>query len=348
MTAANLVQSRCDMYVPPIATVFGPGIARDLTGADAPPNAQHLPCEIIVQGPGNLVMNDLNGTTSTIAYPAGSFRLPIAPAELTAACTCTVIAFWEVRVNAKRAFFPSQLSSVSGWLRLAVSQQSGGKWTPSIIDVANSGSPMVQTVAVRQTSVGASLNGLPTMVFSGTNVHLWPQSPAHSATTKVGIWLWYKPATVAGIQRLYTVAAGVSGSATNRLQLYATGDKLQCECYISGVDGRFGTTPAATLVAGAQHPIYLQYDSSRGGDPNLQIWVNGVSQTLVFGNLGAGGALAALPAASGNALVGGGTDSDTPANPIVVGGVIGPNIFALNNNLTASEELALRNFEAPT
>lgn len=254
-----------------------------------------------------------------------------------------------VRSQVSRGKFnPLQNGKVSGWLRLAASDQSGGEWTPSIVDVRNAGSPMVQTGAVRRAAVGASANGLPTMVFDGTDVHLWPQSPAHSATTKVGLWLRFKPASVAGLQRLYSVAAGVVGSGTNRIQFYSSGAVLICECYISGADGRSFASPAATLTAAAWHAIYMQYDSSRGGDANLQIWVNGVSLALTPSNIGAGGTLTTLPAATGSALFGGGSDSDTPVQAIANGGEIGPNSFALSDNLTVAEEANLRGFEVPT
>lgn len=238
-------------------------------------------------------------------------------------------------------------SKVSGWIRLAASSQSGGEWTPSIVDVLNGGSPIVQTDVDRRAAVGASANSLPTMVFDGTDVHLWPQSPAHSSTAKVGIWLWYRPATVSGIQRLYGVANGVAGSGSNRLQFYANGSTLSCEAYITGADGRSATTPSLTLTAGVWHALYVQYDSSRGGDDNLRIYVNGVLPSLVYANVGAGGTLAALPAATGNALVGAGTDSDTPVQAIANGGMLGPNAYAMVDNLTASEQTAFLNFERP-
>ena len=41
-------------------------------------------------------------------------------------------------------FNPIQTGKAAGWLRLAVSSQSGGEWTPSIVDVLNAGNPMVQ------------------------------------------------------------------------------------------------------------------------------------------------------------------------------------------------------------
>lgn len=249
--------------------------------------------------------------------------------------------------DSQAPFSPSGITALSGWLSLAQSSQAGDEWTPSIVDLLNAGSPMVQTGTVRRAAVGASANGFPTMVFDGTDVHLWPLDPAHSSTTKVGIWLWFKPATVAGVQRLYGVLAGVAGSTTNRLQLYTLSAALNCEAYASGSAGRFGTTPNV-LVAGAWHAIYLQYDSSRGGDANLAIFVNGVSQSLTYGNVGAGQALATLPAASGSAPVGGGTDTDTTANPIANGGQIGPNMFAFNDNLSAAEIALFLAYQVPT
>jgi hypothetical protein len=243
-------------------------------------------------------------------------------------------------------FNPRQLSKVSGWLRLAASTAVSSEW-PTVVDVLNAGSPMTSS-GVRIAAVGASANGFPTAVFDGTDVHLWPQSPAHSATTKVGIWLWYKPATVAGFQMLYNVQNGVAGSSTRRLALGANGAVVRFTGYVDNFNGRHGSTPAATLTAGAYSAIYAQYDSSRGGDANIAIYLNGVAQSLTYSNDGAGGTLGALPAASGSATIGGATDSDTPATPIANNGVIGPNIFAFNDNLTAAEITQLLNFERPT
>jgi hypothetical protein len=240
-----------------------------------------------------------------------------------------------------------QFGKVSGWLRLAQSGQSGGEWTPSIVDILNAGSPVTQTGTDRRAAVGSSANGLPTMVFDGTDMHIWPQSPSQSSTTKVGIWFWYKPATVTGLQWLIGNALAV-GSTHERFEFYANGDAVSCGCYITDTNGRTGTTPAASLVAGAWHAIYRQYDSSRGGDANLAIFINGVSQGLTYTNIGAGGTLTTLQAANGGAMIGGASDTDTPSFPIANGGQIGPNIFAFNDNLTVAEELIVRSFEAPT
>jgi hypothetical protein len=238
-------------------------------------------------------------------------------------------------------------SKMSGWLRLAASSQSGGEWTPSIVDVLNPGSPMVQTDVDRRAAVGVSVNGLPTMVFDGTDVHLWPQIPATASTTKVGFWLWYRRAAVGDNPKLYIVAAGVAGSSFNRLQVQCVGNRLRCEVYVSAANGRSGTT-APVFTAGQWHAIYVQYDSSRGGDANLAIFVGGVNQTLTYLNVGAGAAMTVLQAATGAALIGGGADTDTPDSAIANGDALGPNAFAFNDNLTAAEIAAFLQFEVPT
>jgi hypothetical protein len=208
---------------------------------------------------------------------------------------------------------------------------------------------MVQTGAARRAAVGTSANGLPTMVFDGTDVHLWPQSPAHSSTTKVGIWLWYKPATVSGTQLLYAVQAGVAGAANSRLAFYQTNDKLNIDVWKTSGSGRQFIT-ASFLVAAAWHALYLQYDSSRGGDANVALYVGGVTKSLTPSGFGGAGAadLGELQAATGSATVGAANDSDTPPSAITNGGMLGPNILALNDNLTAAQIADTLLYEAPT
>jgi hypothetical protein len=103
MAAANPIQSRCDLHAPCVMKTFATATAADLTGADAPRNAQHLPCSVIVQGAGNFVFKDINGVTNTIVISAGApLWLPIAPAELLVGNTiASTTVCWQVRVNAK-------------------------------------------------------------------------------------------------------------------------------------------------------------------------------------------------------------------------------------------------------
>lgn len=244
-------------------------------------------------------------------------------------------------------FSPTQVSALKAWQRLAASAQSAGEWT-SIVDVLNPGSPMANADPDRLPAVGASANGFQTMVFDGTDVLLWPQSPGHSFTTKLGIMRWFKPASLVGLQRLYSVAAGVAGSGSNRIQFYTNGSSLMCEAYINNVDGRSFQTASGVLTAGSWSNIYMQYDSSRGGDANMAIFVGGVSLPLTPVNIGAGGTLTVLQAATGSAVIGAGTDSDTPVQAIANGGELGPNGFAWDDNLTARQLANFVAFEAPT
>lgn len=256
-------------------------------------------------------------------------------------------AIWEMVAGSGAPFVPVDSGKVSGWLRLAASTAVSSEW-PTVVDVLNAGSPMTSS-GVRIAAVGSSANGLPTMVFDGTDVHLWPLSPAHSSTTKVGIWFDFKPASVAGFQLLYDVEAGVSqgGATASRLRLFTNGTGLVAQAYLTNANGR-SFSVASALTNNTWHRIYLQYDSSRGGDANLALFVGGVSLSLTASNIGAGGTLGALQVSAGAALIGGDSDIDAGSNPIANGGQIGPNIFAFNDNLTAGEIANMLLFEAPT
>jgi len=249
-----------------------------------------------------------------------------------------------MRVRRMGGFYPTQNSAVSGWLRLAASSQSGGEWTPSIVDVLNPGNPVTQTDVDRRAAVGAAANGLPTMVFDGTDVHVWPLSATiNNMTTKLGFWFWFNPSTVSGVQAIL----GAGSLSTGKLLFYAVNAQVWCDCYISAGNGQTAKT-GNILSAGTWISLYAQYDSSRGGNPNIAIYANGVSQSLSFTAIGAGGTLTTLPQPTGSFLLGGNTDSDTPSIPIANGGQIGPNIFAFNDNLTAAQIAQLLAFEVPT
>lgn len=250
---------------------------------------------------------------------------------------------WEMAAGSPQ-FLPTNLGKVSAWLRLAASSQASSEWTPSIVDVLNA-NPVTQTDTDRRAAVGVTANGYPTMVFDGTDVHVWPLSAAvQNMTTKLGFWIWFKPASIASVQHL--VFIGAPAASAQKFDIYANNAQVFVEVYASGTIGRFGRT-GNVLVAGTWSAVYIQYDSSRGGDANLAIFHNGASQSLTYGNLGAGAAMTTLPAPTGDALVGGATNSDTPTQPIANGGEIGPNLFTLNDNLTAAEIAAVLGFEAP-
>src|SRR5262245_38220476 len=99
------------------------------------------------------------------------------------------------------AFSPLQSGKVSGWLRLAASTAVAGEYQ-TVVDVLNAAAPMAQTDSDRYPAAATSTNALPVATFDATDVMLWPESPSRTSTTKAGLWLWYKPATVAGFQTI--------------------------------------------------------------------------------------------------------------------------------------------------
>jgi hypothetical protein len=263
-------------------------------------------------------------------------------------------AIWEMNAGAAGAdaFSPLQVSAVSGWLRLAASTAVSGEW-PTVVDTLNAGSPMVQTAAVRKAAVGTSVNGLPTMVFDGTDVHLWPQNPSQISTTKIGIWAWFKPASLVSTQYLYCVIGTVAGAPFHRFRFGSQGSAFVADFWqIDGSNARTFVTASGFFTVGSWTAAYLQYDSSRGGDPNVAVYKNGVltstSNSDIGGTIGPTGMGVLLGANSGNATVGAFGDSDAPSGAILNGGEIGPNVFAFNNNLTTPQIAAFMTFEAPT
>jgi len=253
------------------------------------------------------------------------------------------------RQRRRRRFVPTQDSALKGWLRLAASDKSGGEWTPSIVDVLNPGNPVTQVDTDRRCAVGSSANGLPTMVFDGTDVHVWPFSPTiNNMTTKLGFWFWWKPVNVAGSARILYLAIG-TGAATgfHKLDISTNGDDLLVDVYITNVNGRRATY-ANVLTAGAWQGLYIQYDSSRGGDANLNTYRDKVLLTPAWSSFGAGGTLGLLQSPGGNMLLGAVSNTDTPAAAQEEGSEFGPNMFVFGDNLTAQQIANYYDFERPT
>lgn len=254
----------------------------------------------------------------------------------------------DAALSGSRLFDPRDTSKLSSWVRLENSSQSAGEWN-SFLDVL-AASTLPQTDADRKAAVGTSANGLPTAVFDGSDMYLWPLNGSiNNMTTKLGFWFWFKPAAVASIQRLLNCTIAAGGAATfEKFSLYTVNQTLQIEIYVTNATGRVATTASNVLTAATWHSIYMQYDSSRGGDPNLALYVNGSAVTMNYANIGAGATLSVLQAPTGNIVVGAFNNSDTPTQPIETNGELGPNMFAFNDNLQPGEIAALQLFEAPT
>lgn len=86
---------------PCLFKTFAGGSLRVLESTDAPPNAQHLPCAIlvvVVTAASNLVMKDSDGVSNTQLLPVGVYGpWRCAPSTLEAATSAnvTVTAFWQ-------------------------------------------------------------------------------------------------------------------------------------------------------------------------------------------------------------------------------------------------------------
>jgi len=213
---------------------------------------------------------------------------------------------------------------------------------------------MVQTVVGRRSAVGASANGRPTMVFNGSNVHLWPASPALISLTKFGVWFWVKfsAAAVTSGGALLSHIAGLGGATLSRFSIGANNGSgttnTQSAAYITNTTGRSFGSPYSGITSAVWYAFYLQYDSSRGGDPNVALFTGGLN--LGWGpptiNIGAGGTLTTLQASNGSILVGGQSDADAPASALGNGAEMIPPV-TFNDNLTAAEIASMLTWRAP-
>jgi hypothetical protein len=246
----------------------------------------------------------------------------------------------------RRAIDPvlaSAFAKRAGMLDLLASTPVAGEW-PLVVDVLNPGSPMAQPSANRKAAVGVSTSGLPTMIFDGTDVYLWPASPAAVSTGQFGLWFWskYSAAAIISGGTLFWHQAGVGGATLSRfgigLSNGSSATNLAINCYATNANGRGYGTPFNGVTHSTWYANYLQYDASRGGDACHAYYLNGASQSFAaVYNIGAGATLGTLQAANGSILLGGITDSDTPTSPLGNGSEIGSVVMTFNQNLTAAE-----------
>jgi hypothetical protein len=252
-----------------------------------------------------------------------------------------------LRANASAAFNPARLSKISAWLRLQASTQSGGEWT-NWADVLNS-NPVAYNSA-RRPAVAAAANALPIATFNPASpvVGAWPLTAANNQTAKTGVALWMKPAVVTGgaNQVIYMIAPGTGGANLQKFQVVQNNRTLVPWVAVTAgtANGRQLTT-GNVLTVSTWAWVRLEYDSSRGGDANLKVYVNGADAGGAYSDIGAGGTLGTLATVTGNALMGNFNDGSAVAP---WSGDFGPNLFVLSDNLTAAEETALMNFERPT
>lgn len=249
------------------------------------------------------------------------------------------------------AFSPAQISAVAAWLRLAASTQSGGEWT-SVTDVLNPSNPATQTDVDRRYAVGTSANNLPTAVADGSDMLLWPLASNNNQQTKFGFACWVQFAAVAAAdQILYAVFNAAGGANKRKIQTGIATSQIRTSVWADEISstGRNINSAASTVPAATWKFFRLQYDSSVGGDGCVAHYLDEVLIAQSGNtNIGAGGTLGVMATATGNAVIGSQDDQDAPTRALVNNSIIGPNVYILNDNLTAAQGLALMNFERPT
>ena len=139
------------------------------------------------------------------------------------------------------------------------------------------------------------------------------------------------------------------GASAHRIELNQDTNAargLHTDVYINNTTARRGATQTATTAATWTF-VTLEYDGSKATDAlKCIITIGGTAQTLTFSDsAGAPGAMpATLVQPTGSIFIG--SRDSVPNQPFV--GSIGPNIYILNRQLTASERSQLMNFEEPT
>jgi len=238
-------------------------------------------------------------------------------------------------------FDPTQLTKVCGWLRNFTSSGDVVAWANAL----NPGNPAMQTVPARRPS-GSVANGYPISVFATNDVLVWALGAENNSNTKFGLALWMRQ-PISAAEALFEIHVGTNGADVRKFTFYAqTSRRLYAEAFISGSNGRRGTTASDALpVAGTWVWVRVFYDSSGATeDDRLKIYINGGLQALTFSDLSAGGTTGVLPTAAGNALIGNHNDGTASGD---YNGEFGRNFYVLQEDLTAQEDADLRDFEAP-
>jgi hypothetical protein len=232
-------------------------------------------------------------------------------------------------------FNPAGLSKVSAWLRNAATSGAVSTWE-SMLDANDASGPSGKE------PVGGA-GGL--LTFATNDVMSWPLTAANNQTTKTGFACWIKqPSNI--LETIIRIGTGTLGANVQKLAFFInTSRRLRFDAYISGADGRSFATPINVIpAAGTAFWVRFAYDSAGATEADrVKIYINGVSAGVLTGsNLGAGGTIGTLPTATGNALIG---NSNNGVAAQAFNGEMGPNFYCLSDDLTASEELNLMNFE---
>jgi hypothetical protein len=227
-------------------------------------------------------------------------------------------------------FIPQQLSAVSGLLSLAASPQSGGEWT-SWVDIISGNNGAIN--AARRPAVAAAANGLPLAAFLTNDAVAWPIAASNFNRDTWGIFLDAKPTAVASTQILWCISNGNTNGADHKaiVTFFSLTDWI-IDVYATDANGRRFIVPLGA-AAGVSRRYGIEYDSGAGGDANVYPTINGVVQSTVKSNLGAGATLGQLQVCTGNLLIG--NFNDGAASSALTGST-GPNVVSLTSKLAGA------------
>jgi hypothetical protein len=254
------------------------------------------------------------------------------------------------------SFTPYSLSAANfgplgAWFRVAdaISDVNGVSAIPDALNASSA----VQSVNARKPSLGVSSNGLPVLNFAAGNVLTLPIAAFNNNQAAYGVGFWLKATSVA-LQTVFSVRLASGGANHDQIRFgFESAGSLFTTAYVSDGNGRKGVTNGSGYSAGVWRFITLEYYGAAGSESqrlSLYLDANPTRATLTFASEGAGGTLGALPAATGNILIG--SEIDGSLNPFV--GQIGPHIYiftaraAGTSNGLLFSRAGLMAHEAPT
>lgn len=215
-------------------------------------------------------------------------------------------------------------SGASGWLRNDAVAGDVTSWTEVL--TANHA-----TANVARAPTATAASGL---TFTTNDCMAWTLNATTFNTSYLGFYLWVKPDDVATNKTLVSISIGTGGAFARCIILMFGTTSFMCDVFVAGTAGRRGIV-AGQVAAGTPRLWGVEYNNDKVGEANkLTLTRDGAVLAPTFSDLGAGGALGALPTATpGKALIGNFNDG-AASNPM--NGVIGRNLFSFTAPMVGS------------
>jgi len=241
--------------------------------------------------------------------------------------------------------------AVTSWLRAsgATSDVNGVSSVPDVL----SANPATQSTNANKPALGTSSNGLPILIFDGSNDQLqWPITAGNLNANTMGFAFWVKPTvTMTGTRQLIVLRSPLSSADV--LELRIDGATLLASIFgpAAGFVGRYAFT-GNVFSLDTWAFVSWEFDSAAATDVDrCCLFVNGTRRSttvLTFGSPGP--AMTGIRSATGSGYIGD-YNGTLPFN-----GAFGPNLYALTAKqtgateglLTSAARAALMNFERPT